>query len=104
MDTCGNTAEYRVNMYSPLYFLLESGDGYGTSKVAKYWRIRSGACQSDTALTSEINLSLALQSYEGVEAVDFATVWGQKHVEAEETGDSTTNFIQWVKDCLAGEA
>ena len=104
VDTCGNTAEYRVNMYSPLYFLLESGDGYGTSKVAKYWRIRSGAWQSDTALTSEINLSLALQSYEGVEAVDFATVWGQKHVEAEETGDSTTNFIQWVKDCLAGEA
>ena len=32
--------------------------------------------------------------------VDFETVWGQGHVEAERTGDSTSNFIAWVKECL----
>ena len=45
-----------------------------------------------------VNLALALQNY-GVD-VDFATVWGQGHVEAERTGNSTDNFIAWVNQCL----
>lgn len=102
-DAQGNTVDYRLNMYSPLYFLMESNAGYETSTVAKYWRIRSGAWQGDTALTSETNLALALKNYDGVEDVDFATVWGMEHVEAERTGDATTNFITWVNECLAGE-
>lgn len=99
----GNTVDYRLKMYSPLYFLMESNEGYETATVAKYWRIRSGAWQGDTALTSEVNLALALENYTGVEVVDFATIWGQKHVEAESTGNSTSNFIEWVNECLATE-
>lgn len=97
-DALGNTVAYRLNMYNPMYYLEDFYDGYQTAKVASYWRIRTGINQSDTALCTEINLALALQNY-GVD-VDFATVWGQGHVEAERTGNSTDNFIAWVNQCL----
>lgn len=84
-------------MYNPLYYLSSYYDGYQSASVAPHWRIRSGINQSDTALTTEVNLALALENY-GVD-VDFETVWGQAHVEAERTGDSTENFIAWVKEC-----
>lgn len=96
-DTLGTSVTDRVNMYTPLYYLNDYYEGYGTSDVAAYWRIRSGINQSDTALSTEVNLALALQNY-GVD-VDFETVWGQAHVEAERTGDNTTNFIEWVIEC-----
>lgn len=99
-DMAGYTVAQRLNMYTPLYYLLESQDGYRASTPAKHWRIRTGIAQSDTSLTTEVNLALALQNYDGVESVDFATVWGQKHVKAERTGDSSTNFIAWVKECM----
>ena len=99
-DALGYTAEQRLNMYTPLYYLLDSEEGYGTSTPAKYWRIRTGIAQSDTSLTTEVNLALALENYSGVESVDFATVWGQQHVKAERTGNSTTNFIEWVNGCM----
>ena len=97
-DAVGYTAAERLNMYTPLYYLLESEEGYRASTPAKHWRIRTGIAQSDTSLTTEVNLALALQNYEGVESVDFATVWGQRHVKAERTGNSTTNFIAWVNE------
>ena len=99
-DAVGYTTAQRLNMYTPLYYLLESEDGYRSSTPAKHWRIRTGIAQSDTSLTTEVNLALALQNYGGVESVDFETVWGQKHVKAERTGDSTTNFIAWVNECM----
>ena len=101
-DSLGTDVETRVNMYTPLYYLLESSEGYQTSTVAKYWRIRTGICQSDTALTTEVNLALALQNDSDVSSVDFATVWGQGHTMAERSGDSTSNFISWVEDCTKG--
>ena len=100
IDSVGNKAETRLNMYTPLYYLLESSEGYGTSEVAQYWRIRTGITQSDTALSTEVNLALALENYKGVEDVDFETVWGAGHTQAERTGDSTTNFIEWVNACM----
>lgn len=96
-DALGTSVTDRVNMYNPLYFLSDYYDGYKTSSVAAYWRIRTGINQSDTALTTEVNLALALENY-GVN-VDFETVWGQAHVEAERTGNSTENFIAWVIEC-----
>lgn len=99
-DIIGYTVAQRLNMYTPLYYLLESEDGYRSSTPAKHWRIRTGIAQSDTSLTTEVNLALALRIYDGVESVDFETVWGQKHVKAERTGDSTTNFIAWVNECM----
>lgn len=97
-DALGNSVEYRVNMYNPLYYLCDYYEGAGSSSVAKYWRIRTGINQGDTALSTEVNLALALENT-GAD-VDFETVWGQGHVEAERTGDSTTNFIDWVNECL----
>lgn len=99
-DDIGYDVAYRLKMYTPLYYLLESSEGYGSSNVAKYWRIRSGIAQSDTALSTEVNLSLALENYNEVESVDFATIWGAGHTEAERTGNSKENFIQWVNSCL----
>ncbi|MCD8356392.1 MAG: S9 family peptidase [Clostridia bacterium] len=96
-DALGTSVADRINMYTPLYYLSDYYDGYQTSNVASFWRIRTGINQSDTALTTEVNLALALENY-GAD-VDFETVWGQGHVEAERTGDSTTNFIDWVTEC-----
>ena len=99
-DSAGNTVDVRLNMYTPLYFLLESQGGYGTSNVAKYWRIRTGINQGDCALTTEVNLALALENYSGVTDVDFETVWGMGHTQAERSGNSTDNFIAWVNACM----
>ena len=35
-DSAGNTASTRLDMYTPLYYLLKSEEGYNTSAVAKY--------------------------------------------------------------------
>lgn len=97
-DSQGNTVTERGNMYNPLYYLSSYYDGYQKSPVADYWRIRTGIAQSDTSLTTEVNLALALKNY-GAD-VDFATIWGEGHTMAESTGDSVTNFIEWVNKCL----
>ena len=98
-DALGTDLQTRMNMYNPMYYLEDYYDGYKTSNVAKFWRIRSGITQEDTALNTEVNLSLALQNY-GELSVDFETVWGQGHTEAERTGDNTSNFISWVGECM----
>lgn len=69
--------------------------------MAQHWRIRTGIEQGDTALTVETNLALALKVDANVKDVDFETVWGQSHTEAERTGDPATNFIAWVNQCCA---
>ena len=99
-DSAGYTAQQRLNMYTPLYYLLESSEGFGSSTVARHWRIRSGIAQSDTALTTELNLALALENDARVDSVDFESVWAQKHVEAERNGGSSGNFIAWVNNCM----
>ena len=101
-DAVGNTVDIRLNMYTPLYYLLETSDGYQTSTVAKYWRIRTGIAQGDCALSTEMNLALALENDEDVNSVDFETIWGAGHTQAERTGSSTENFISWVHECMAG--
>lgn len=98
-DSIGSSVATRLNMYTPLYYLLESYEGYNTSTVAKYWRIRTGINQSDCALSTEVNLALALENNSNVDSVDFETVWGQGHTQAERTGNSTDNFIAWVEEC-----
>ena len=95
-DGLGIDMRTRVNMYTPLYFLLQSSEGYGTSEVATHWRIRTGIEQGDTPLTTELNLYFALNADERVASIDFETVWGQGHTKAERTDDAETNFISWV--------
>lgn len=101
VDSLGSSMQTRVDMYNPMFYLSAYYDGAGTSTVAKYWRIRTGIEQGDTALTVETNLALALQADADVTDVDFATVWGQGHTQAERTGDAATNFIAWVNACCA---
>lgn len=99
-DEAGGDAVSREQMYEPLYYLLDSQGGQGSSRVAPNWRIRTGITQGDAASTVEINLALALQAL-GNTKVDFATVWGQGHTMAERTGDGAANFIAWVKEASA---
>lgn len=98
-DILGNDMAYRLHMFSPLYYLMPASEGSGSSNVASYWRIRTGIGQTDTALTTEVNLALALESY-GAE-VDFETVWDQGHTQAERSGKGTENFIEWVNSLWA---
>ncbi len=100
-DGTGKDVAYRMNMYNPMYYLSDQYDGYESSTIAPHWRIRTGLKQGDTASTTEVNLDLALRN-KGIENVDFATVWGLGHTQAETTGDATTNFIAWVTESLEG--
>lgn len=93
----------RQLMYDPMTFILVPAGEKKPSTLAKHWRIHTGISQGDTALTTEVNLALALKQRKDVEDVDFATVWEKKHTMAERIGSSTDNFIQWVKDSVASE-
>ena len=100
LDSVGNTVDVRVNMYNPMYYLSPAYAGYQTSEPATCWRIRTGINQGDTALCTEIDLALAASAYSEDTSVDFETVWGQGHTEAERTGSATENFIAWVNACM----
>ena len=93
----------RQLMYDPMTFILVPAGEKKPSTLAKHWRIHTGISQGDTALTTEVNLVLALKQRKDVEDVDFATVWEKKHTMAERTGSSTDNFINWVNESVAGE-
>ena len=101
VDDLGTTSPVRQDMYNPLYFLSDAFEGYGAATPAAHWRIRTGIEQSDTSLTTELNLALALEANSDVADVDFATVWEQGHTTAERTGSSGENFRAWVEDCCA---
>ncbi len=108
VDKYGNDVDTRVAMYTPMYYLINNskyynGGGQGASTVAPHWRIRTGIKQGDTSLCTEINLALALRAY-GIEDVDFETIWDQGHTQAEDSGDATDNFIEWVEECCASSS
>ncbi|MBE6261073.1 MAG: hypothetical protein E7107_09680 [Prevotella sp.] len=108
VDQFGKDLDTRIAMYTPMYYLLSNstyyaGGGAGSSTVAPHWRIRTGIKQGDTSLCTEINLALALQAY-GITDVDFETIWGQGHTQAEDEGDGTDNFIEWVEQRVAASA
>ncbi len=99
-DSVGITVEERTKIYNPMYYLLSSYAGYQTSTVAPHWRIRTGLEQTDTALTTEANLALAVKANPGVTDVDFCSVWGQGHTQAERTGTADANVISWIEALL----
>jgi len=104
-DNLGKNLDTRLNMYTPLYYLIDNstyyaGGGKGSSTVAPHWRIRTGITQGDTSLCTEANLAVALKN-SGINDVDFETVWGQGHTEAEDSGNGNSNFIAWVEQCCA---
>ena len=99
-DSMGNNVTTRLNIYNPMYYLIDYYDGYKTSDVADHFRINTGLFQSDTGNVVEMNLYLALLNYG--KDVEFTTVWEKEHVEAERTGTSTANFISWVTEIEKG--
>lgn len=84
-----------------LHYITNYYDGYKSSKVATHWRIHTGINKGDTASTVETNLALALQNYDGVNNVDFETVWSQGHTTAKRTENGADNFIKWANDCVS---
>ncbi|MGI6222634.1 MAG: hypothetical protein ACOYJG_03405 [Prevotella sp.] len=105
VDAAGKTVKERLMMYTPLYYLVDndtyySGGGTGSSDIAPYWRIRTGIEQGDAPLCTEADLALALYNNSAVESVDFETIWGKGHTEAEDSGDADDNFISWVEECM----
>lgn len=101
VDDLGTKSAIRQDMYNPMYYVTYTLAGYGSATVAPHWRIRSGIDQTDSSLTTELNLALALKANPHVKDVDFATVWSQGHTMAERTGSGTANFIEWVRECCA---
>lgn len=99
-DPKNNSIQTRVDMYNPMYYLCDYYEGAGSSDVAQYWRINSGIEQGDTSQCVDVNLYLAVLGKVGSDNVEFSTIWGQGHTQAERTGNSTTNFINWVNNCL----
>lgn len=99
-DSQNNTVETRVNMYNPMYYLCDYYDGSGSSDVANHWRINTGIEQGDTSQCVDVNLYLGVLNKVGKDNVEFSTVWEQGHTQAERTGNSTGNFINWVNNCL----
>jgi hypothetical protein len=106
VDAAGKTVKERLMMYTPLYYLVDndtyySGGGSGSSDIASYWRIRTGIEQGDAPLCTEADLALALYNNSAVDSVDFETIWGKGHTEAEDSGDADDNFITWVEGCMS---
>jgi hypothetical protein len=99
-DALGVEQAVRQDMYNPMYYLAGNSAGFGTSTVARHWRIRTGIEQGDTSLTTEVNLALALRQRADVADVDFETVWGKGHTTAERSGDGTENLIAWIAGCV----
>lgn len=100
----GYSSQYRQNMYNPMYYLCQDYEGYGSSTPAPNWRINTSIIQSDTSLTVETNLYLAISEdiADGViDDVDFSMFWEQGHTTAERAGaDSDECFIEWISECM----
>ena len=64
-------------------------------KDTRYFRIRVGACDADTAFT--ISMALALKLAEAGKSVDYALIWDKPHCEA----DYPDEVCDWVEEiCL----
>ena len=71
---------------------------YGRAFAAHSSRVKKAPCHP---LLRRWQGALALKVDPRVESVDFATVWGQGHTQAERTGSATENFIAWIEGCMA---
>ncbi|MFJ3779489.1 subtype B tannase [Streptomyces sp. NPDC090075] len=75
----------KLEMMNPMYFI-----GEGNDDRAKYWWIRTGTSDSDTALTIVGNLALSLENLG--DTVDAAMYWDGAHGADEDPAD----FITWI--------
>lgn len=80
--------ERRVHMFNPMEYIGQEG-----STQAKYFRIRVGSRDADTAATVSMALALKLHNC-GSENVDYAIVWDQPHCDADYPGE----ICMWIKE------
>ncbi|MBR3676327.1 MAG: hypothetical protein IKN71_04260 [Alphaproteobacteria bacterium] len=100
-DSFGNSVQKRLNMYTPLYYIMSAYDGYRTAGITPYWRIRSGLNQNEISLAGDLNLVLALHQYPKVEEVDYQAVWNAGNTKAEVLAqDADEAFIKWMLKIL----
>ncbi len=74
-------SDERVALINPLNYI-------GTGKkadAAEHYRIRVGACDSDTSLT--VSMTLALKLLQAGKDTDYALVWDKPHCEADYPGE-----------------
>ena len=95
-DSLDCSVAQRRNMLNPLYYLCGNYAGFGTARPARNWRIVTGVQQSQTTLTGEVDLALALAAYDGVERVDSELVWDAGFVAAERSGSAADALIRWI--------
>ena len=104
-DAEGHTVDYRLKMYSPLYYLMKNSEGYGTSKVADYFRINTGLFRAIQRLPPRQIWRWRWKRYDADGAlqvnVDFTTVWGMGSHNGESAANAADNFIEWVNACCA---
>ena len=100
-DSLDKDMATRCAMTDPLYYLSERYEGYGHAHVAPHWRINAGVFSSESPLTTEANLALALSNTDGVKDLAFNCVWGAGYGLAEQAGNATDNLIAWVTSCAA---
>ncbi len=60
----------------------------------------SSGTRAEGTFTKSLSIDLAKAYGENVKNVDFTTVWAQGHTQAERTGNSSSNFINWVNECM----
>lgn len=98
LDSLENTVSVRRELYDPFTYLVPR-EGDDEVSPAKHWRIRSGAQQATTSLTSEFALSRALAAHEGVSSCDFSFVWDRAFVPAETGGTPAAGLAAWLEKC-----
>lgn len=81
----GALAERRT-LINPMELIGSMG-----SAAAKFFRIRVGACDADTAFT--ISMALALKLAEAGKDVDYALVWDRPHCQA----DYPNEACDWIE-------
>ena len=102
-DALDRTVTERVEMVDPLSYVLK-GEGALEGTVAPHWRINTGLFQSETTLSGELNLALALQAHKDVADVAFEAVWGAGFGLVERSGDAEGNLIAWIAASMPQKA
>lgn len=97
-DSLDTKMAVRRRMYDPLYFLSGAYEGFGSARVAPYWRISTGILQDETTLVQELALASLLDAYDGVKGVDLQLVWNRGFAPVERAGSAVGNLSSWAAE------
>ena len=75
----------RIRIFNPMNYIDDAG-----GRKSRFFRIRVGASDADTAFT--ISMALALRLENAGNSVDYALVWDQPHCDADYPGE----VLDWI--------